>query len=124
MARQVSTFFDGALIGFETIFREYILQKLAGISIAPKRGVIDPRFKSLKNEFSCRVESITADVYFFPLELIVPILFMKKRSLIEVLFKERKHLLDHVLENVNEVQSGIAGNMLPDIQVHEIDEPV
>lgn len=40
---------------------------------------------------------------------------MKKRSLIEDLFKERKHLLDHVLENINTVQNGIAGNKLPDI---------
>jgi hypothetical protein len=35
--------------------------------------------------------------------------------MIEDIFKERKHLLDHVLENISMVQNGIAGNILPDI---------
>jgi hypothetical protein len=54
----------------------------------------------------------------------MPILFMKKRSLVEELFKERKHLLDQVLENVNTVQSGIAGNKLPEIQILENNTPM
>jgi hypothetical protein len=47
---------------------------------------------------------------------------MKKHSLIEKLFLERKHLIDQVLQNINTVQNGIAGNILPDFIFTETDE--
>lgn len=89
MPRDICSISNGGCFGFEEICRDFLVCHNENIKFS--KSMLQYR------DFTCAVDSLSAQVLQLNLEIVVPILQNMKIGTIKQIFMQRKHVLDKVL---------------------------